>query len=215
MDYQIGDQIPSHFQPEWPGQFDLFSYFEFACGIPQLLFAITTYKEGEVPNVCPQSWSSFVSGKDGYYVVLGGLMERTHTYRNILRERCFCVNFLSKDHFDSMMRSIEHNEEEADEFKVCGFSKMPCDTIHAPRIGEGFLTLECELSQEAEAANGALKLLIGKTKHAAVLEGYAAGIDAKYGSAGFPLSVHSPINFETGICDPFAIATLKIERKLV
>lgn len=91
MKIGIEARRPAHFHPDWPGQFELFSHFEFACGIPQLLFAITTYKPNGMPNVCPQSWSSFVSGENGYYAVLGGLMRRTHTHQNILRERCFCL----------------------------------------------------------------------------------------------------------------------------
>jgi len=217
MDIEIGSQIPSHFKPEWPEQFELFSFLEFACGIPQLLFVVTTYKENELTNVCPQTWSSFVSGKDGcgYYAVLGGLMERTHTYRNILRERCFCINFLSSAYFDSMMRAISQNEEETDEFAVCGFTKAECKTIHAPRICESFLTLECELCDIADTAGGALKLLIGKTSHVTIQEGFASGIDEKYGKKGFPLNIHSPINATTGICDPVAIGELSVARKLV
>ncbi len=217
MDIEIGSQIPSHFKPEWPEQFELFSFLEFACGIPQLLFVVTTYKENELSNVCPQTWSSFVSGKDGcgYYAVLGGLMERTHTYRNILRERCFCINFLSSAYFDSMMRAISQNEEETDEFAVCGFTKAECKTIHAPRICESFLTLECELCDIADTAGGALKLLIGKTTHVTIQEGFASGIDDKYGKNGFPLNIHSPINAATGVCDPVAIGELSVARKLV
>ena len=52
MEYKIGADRPAHFQAEWPEQFDIFSHLEFACGIPQLLFAVTTYKPGGVPNVC-------------------------------------------------------------------------------------------------------------------------------------------------------------------
>lgn len=217
MDIEIGSQFPSHFKPEWPEQFELFSFLEFACGIPQLLFVVTTYKENKLSNVCPQTWSSFVSGKDGcgYYAVLGGLMERTHTYHNILRERCFCINFLSSAYFDSMMRAISQNEEETDEFAVCGFTKAECKTIHAPRICESFLTLECELCDIADAAGGALKLLIGKTSHVTIQEGFASGIDEKYGKNGFPLNIHSPINATTGICDPVAIGELSVARKLV
>ena len=87
MDRKIGVERPAHFQAEWPEQFEIFSHLEFACGIPQLLFAVTTYKSGGIPNVCPHSWSSFVSGSDGYYALLGGWSAQSHTYRNILRDK--------------------------------------------------------------------------------------------------------------------------------
>ncbi len=214
MKIEIGTDRPGHFVAEWPRQFDIFSHFEFVCGIPQTLFAVTTYKKNRMPNVCPQSWSSFVSGKDGYYAVLGGLMERTHTYRNIERERCFCVNFLSPEYYGAMMRSIESNGESADEFAVCGFSPLPCRTIDAPSIAESFLSLECELSDIATPASGAVSLVIGKVLRVTAEENYADGIDAKYGEAGFSFNIHSPMNVKTGVCDDVGVATLKPPRRV-
>jgi flavin reductase (DIM6/NTAB) family NADH-FMN oxidoreductase RutF len=212
MKRTIGLSRPDSFKPEWPGQYDLFSHFEFACGIPQVLYAITTYKQNGLPNVCPHAWSTFVGGKDGYFAVLGGLMERTHTYHNILRGKCFCINFLPPSYYDALLYSISNNEEETDEFAVCGFSAAPCETIAAPSISESFLTLECELTEETKAVSGALSLLIGKALCASFLEGYASGIDKKYGKEGFAFNIHSPIDLETGICDRVGLATLQIDR---
>jgi len=213
MKIEIGAQLPAHFQPDWPGQYELFSHFEFACGIPQLLFAVTTYKPNGLPNVCPQSWSSFVSGKDGYYAILGGLLPGSHTYENILRERCFCVNFLSPALCGAMMRSIEHNGDEADEFAACGFTPEPCAAIRAPKIAEGFLTLECEFRQLLTPQDGALSLIVGRTLRAYVEEEYAHGVDAKYGADGFSLNVHTPIDLFSGRCDRCATATLRVEER--
>jgi len=214
MEIVIGSRCPSHFKPGWPGQFDVFSHLEFVCGIPQTLFAITTYKDGGVPNVCPQSWSSFVSGKDGYYAVLGGLTERCHTYRNIVREKCLCINFLPAEHYASMMRAVEDNGDRTDEFAVCGFTCKPCEKIDAPRIGESFLSLECTLAETARLADGALPLTVGKVILARLSEDYAHGIDRKYTRAGFLFNVHSPADCETGVCDKSGVATSHIEMRV-
>lgn len=215
MKIEIGVDRPGHFIPDWPGQYDIFSHYEFVCGIPQSLFAVTTYKKGRIPNVCPQSWSSFVSGTDGYYAVLGGLMTHTHTYQNIIREKCFCVNFLSPAYYDAMMRSIESNGETTDELKVCGFTPASCKEIDAPSIDESFLSLECELCDILTPASGGITLIVGKTLHASIEDDYACGIDAKYGESGFSFNIHSPIDAKTGVCDSVGVATLNSPRKLI
>jgi len=212
MKINVDARLPECFQADWPGQFELFSHFEFACGIPQLLFAVTTYKANGLPNVCAQSWSSFVCGKDGYYAILGGLMECTHTWHNILRERCFCLNFLSPALYDSMMRSIEQNDDSTDEFAVCDFTPEPCAAICAPRIAESFLTLECVFDEALSPQSGAFSLLAGRTVYASVEETYARGIDAKYGPDGFSLNIHSPIDLRSGRCDKVGVATLTVEK---
>jgi hypothetical protein len=133
MDIEIGTQIPPTFSRNGLNSFELFSFLEFALGFRRFCLLSQRNKPDDLPNVCPHTWSSFVSGKDGcgYYAVLGGLMERTHTYRNILRDRCFCINFLSSTYYDAMMRAISQNEVTRDEFAVCGFTKAECKTIHA------------------------------------------------------------------------------------
>lgn len=215
MKYEISDTIPHHFVPDWPGQYDIFSHFEFTCGIPQAVFAVTTRKDNGKPNVCPQTWSSFSGNKSGYYAILGGLSPESHTYRNILRERVFCVNFLSPSYYDAMMQSIRHNGDDDDEFAVCGFHTEEARTSSAPRIAEAFLTLECELAQRVEVPDSdGFSLLVGRVRQAAVEEAYARGIDQKYGAEGFFFNIHSPVDLPSGRCAPVGVATLEIRRTL-
>ena len=214
MEYKIGADRPAHFQAEWPEQFEIFSHLEFACGIPQLLFAVTTYKPGGVPNVCPHSWSSFSSGSDGYYALLSGWSVQSHTYRNILRDKCFCINFLSPEYFDALMRSVSQNADDTDEFAACGFGLSPSEKIAAPRISESFLSLECELADAPSLVGGALPILAGRVLLSHIREGYARGYDEKYTPRGFSYNVHSPMDCETGVCAPFGVAVLQVARKL-
>lgn len=121
-------------------------------------------------------------------------------------------NFISPAFYDAMMRSIEQNEDETDEFAACGFTHEPCASIHAPQIAESFLTLECEFEEQLTPKNGAFSLIVGKTVRASVEEAYAHGIDVKYGPAGFSLNVHSPIDVNSGLCDKVGLATLCVDR---
>ena len=49
MKVEIGSRRPEAFKEYWPGQYELFSHFEYACGIPHVLFVITTVKENGKP----------------------------------------------------------------------------------------------------------------------------------------------------------------------
>jgi flavin reductase (DIM6/NTAB) family NADH-FMN oxidoreductase RutF len=210
---EISDQFPKHFVHEWPGQYDIFSHLEFACGIPQAIFAVSTQKVNGKPNLCPQSWSSFFGNNKGYYVVLGGLTKSSHTYQNILYGKSFCVNFLNSSYFDSLMQCIAHNSDEDDEIAACDLHGEKAETVDAPRIAEAFLTLECELNQCTEiAGNADLSLIVGRVKHAAIDESYATGIDGKYGADGFFFNIHTPVDWKSGQCSPVGIGTLRVER---
>ena len=52
MKIRIGKERPVHFREEYPGQFEIVSHMECAAGVPQVLFAITTWKQNGKPNVC-------------------------------------------------------------------------------------------------------------------------------------------------------------------
>lgn len=52
MKIEVGGAFPAYFQPAYPEEFQLFSHFEVTAGIPSPLFAITTWKENGLPNVC-------------------------------------------------------------------------------------------------------------------------------------------------------------------
>ena len=66
------------------------------------MFAITTWKENGKPNVCFHSWSCFHGDKTAFFAVMGNLYQHTHTYANIKREKCFCINFLPISYYDTM-----------------------------------------------------------------------------------------------------------------
>ena len=61
--------------------------------MPQALFAITTWKENGLPNLCPHAWTCFHGDRTAFFACMGNLYRHTHTYQNILRDKCFCLNF--------------------------------------------------------------------------------------------------------------------------
>ncbi len=122
-----------------------FPILELAAAIPQVLFAVTTWKENGKPNICFHSWSCFHGDKTAFFFVLGNLYQHTHTYANIKRTGVFAVNFLPVRYYDALIETIRQNELDADEFSAGGFTLENARTISAPIIQESFVTLECTL----------------------------------------------------------------------
>ena len=50
MKIGIGKEFPRYFKSLYPEEFELFSHFETTSGIPNVLFAITTWKKNGKPN---------------------------------------------------------------------------------------------------------------------------------------------------------------------
>lgn len=214
MKFEATEQKPACLQEEWPGQYELFHWFEFVCGIPHPLFMLSTCKENGQPNACLHSWSSFVSDGGGFYAVMPGLLRRTHTYQNILRTKEFCVNFLREDYFTQCQQTIANNDFEIDEFAVGGFTPEPAKTIRVPRIKESFLSLECSLVTEQDLSQQGLSaLIIGKVQAIALEARYSEDVDARYGRDGFMFNIHQPQNPLNGQGNLSAVGVIEIVKK--
>ena len=191
MKIEIGTERPANFNEYWPGQYEIFSHFEYVTGIPHVLFAVTTFKENGLPNVNFHSWSSFQGDGDGFFAILAGLYQHTHAFADILRSGEFCVNFLAA--------------------RV--FTEEKPAAVNAPRIAEAFLTLECRKEKVLDLSGaGKTALVIGRVLHAAAEEKFAHGLDDKYGPDGFMFNIHAPIDLITGEGNRGGIGTIKLER---
>lgn len=213
MKIEIGKSFPEYFKALYPEEFELFSHFETTSAIPTVLFAITTWKENGQPNVCFHAWSCFHGDKSAFFAVMGNLYQHTHTYANILREKCFCVNFLPISCYNRLVDTINHNDYEADEFQVGSFSLSDAKTINAPAIQEAFINMECTLKNVQDLSGaGVAAMVIGEVQHISVDEDYARGYEKRYGKDGFMMLIPSPQNLVTGEAPQSAIATVKIEK---
>lgn len=181
MKIEIGRDFPQHFKPSYPEEFELFSHFETTAGIPTVLFAITTWKENGKPNVCFHSWSCFHGDKTAFFAVMGNLYQHTHTYANLQRETCFCINFLPISYYDKLIDTINHNDLETDEFAAGNFTRSNAKTIQAPVIQEAFVNMECNLKEIQDLSGaGITAMVIGQVQHISVDEEYAQGYERRY-----------------------------------
>lgn len=191
----------------------MFSHFETTSAIPQVLFAVTTWKENGKPNVCLHSWSCFHGDKTAFFAVMGCLYQHTHTYANIQREKCFAINFLPISYYDRLVKTIHSNHMEDDEFQVGGFTMEAANAINAPLIAEAFMNVECKLEQVQDLSGaGITSMVIGKVAHISVSEEYAQGYENRYGKEGFMMLVPAPQDLLTGKPAQSAIATVNIEK---
>ncbi len=213
MKIGIGKEFPHYFKSLYPEEFELFSHFETTSGIPNVLFAITTWKKNGKPNVCFHGWSCFHGDKTAFFAVMGNLYQHTHTYANIQRDRCFCINFLPVSYYDRLVDTIHHNEEAEDEFAVGNFTMEEAETIHAPLIREAFMNIECSLKEMKDLSGaGITSMIIGEVQYISVEEEYAQGSEKRYGEDGFMMLVPGQQNLITGDAGQSAIATVKIEK---
>ncbi len=195
----------------WPGQFDSFSHLEFACAIPQVLFLISTVKQNGKPNLCFHSWSSFGGDAGGYFAVMQNISHLSHTYRNIVREGEFCINFVSADYYANCIATIVNNTVPEDEFEAGGFTLEKAQTVKAPRVAESFMTLECRLACNVDLSKQGLNsMIIGRVLNVAVEESYIEGVDQRYGRQGFMYNIHEPADYATGQLQDTHVASLDV-----
>lgn len=195
MKIEIPNKIPDHFKEYWQGYYEHFSHYEEALGIPHVLYLITTIKENGKSNIAFGGWSSFWGDKGGFFALLT-IMQKAHTYENILRDKAFCVNFIDYRYRENCWATIKNNAMEADEFAIGGFTEEKAKVVTPPRIGEAFMSLECtfESAQDISGA-GINSLVIGKVVHAAVEEEYMSGLN-KYGENGFMFYLQELFDYE-------------------
>ena len=207
MKIEIGKARPANFTEAYPGELNHSSHF--ACGavIPNVLSLITTRKENGAANACFYAGATFAGGKDRYYALLPG-MGQSHTSANIVRDKVFCLNFISSRYYAACGKTIEHNGEDDDEIRAGGFTAQPCKTIDVPRIGEAIVSYECRLvSAHDIAGDGQCVIYIGEVELAHVEENSHL-LDRVTGPDGFMYNINAAQNLLSGERMPYGAACL-------
>ncbi|GHU81202.1 hypothetical protein AGMMS50284_0230 [Clostridia bacterium] len=171
-----------------------FSWHEFVMAIPSPLFVATSYKSNGKPNACLQSWACFNSN----YAILSSVNMLGHLYQTIKETGVVVLNFPSANIYDRCSDTIKNNGWETDEIIASGLTVEPATTIHAPRIAECFLSLECRCLWDKQIAEGDNHALICFEIVNVVVD--VEHLDEKqkgrYGETGFLFNLHHPINPE-------------------
>ena len=214
MKHELNAQ-PTCFKESWSGQYKIFSWIEYVTAIPQAMSVITTWKEGRIPNACLQAWTTYTGDSGGYYVVFS-IMNHTHTYKNILRDKDFIVNFPDIDVLPKCYKTIENNSDETDEITGVGLTIESSKVVDAPRIKECFLNLECRLGWHRPLHDGSVwHVFAGEVVHVAINNSHVQSeTNRRYGSSGFVYNIHNPTNPRTGKQDGDMVGRIEPVQKI-
>ena len=168
--HEFGTEKPKNLKEEWPGQYKIFSWLEYVVNIPYPIFIITTYKANGKTNANLWAWGCFAGEESGFYSLIA-LTDNTHTNKNIKRTKEWCINIPSLDFKEECFKTIEHNQVDDDEIEQAGFTKGSAICVHAPRIKECPISLECKLEWEKSLfKDSSQKIMCGKIVHFGVDE---------------------------------------------
>ena len=207
MKIEIGKTKPVNFTEAYPGELSNSSHFECGATVPNVLSLITTLKENGKNNACFYVGTTFAGDAEHYFIILPNL-GGPHTGANILRDKEFCVNFLSSKYYKACGMTIEHNDEADDEITVGSFTAKPCKAIKARRIEESIMSFECMLvSSHDILGDGKTVIYVGEVLLAHVEENSHL-MDRLTGPDGFMYNINSTQNLNAEERMPYGAAYL-------
>jgi len=191
---------------------------DFLTAMPSLVFVVTGWKSNGKENACLQSWASFTGGgKDEFICILGAVNKSGHMYQS-LKETGVCVlNFPSYDIYERCIKTIGNNDLETDEITVAGLTTEKAVKVHAPRIKECFLHIECEFLWEHDIFENVD--FFGNQNVAVALKAVHISMDSdrydqnrlgRYGKTGYLFQIDQPTNPETGEKAPIMAGTIEL-----
>ena len=208
MKIEVGKTTPEYFAESWPGEYNYFSHFEHAAVVPQPLCMITTRKKNGMPNAAFHSGVLFSGGPKAYYAILSNQSASAHTYNNIMREKEFCINYISSSYYEACRKTIKENRDDNDELAAGGFTAEQAKTIDVPRINEAFLSFECKLASTNDLTGDQQHIIvIGEVQLAVIEEAYYKAKNM-CGENGFMFNIPGAQNAITGQREKTAMAVL-------
>ena len=175
-----------------------FHWMEFVLSIPSPLYIVTSYKSNGLSNACMQSWTTFTSGKNGYFAIVSAVSKYGHLYQTLHETGEAVINF----HVRRFVRPVyvhlpeqrlRHRRNRGG--RPDGSPGRPGQRPDDPGV---FMNLECRFKWEKEIAEGDDYVL-------ACLEIVSAHIDERHldesdlgrtGETGVLYNIHHPIHPE-------------------
>ena len=177
-----------------------FDWKEHVVALPSPLAVVTTYKPNGRNNATLQSWLT-LSSSNGFYCIFADVNKYGHMYQTIREQGALVINFPSADMYAKCHATIQHNRMEDDEIQAAGLTAEPATAVHAPRIKECFLNLECEYAWERELSSDSYHVVMCVKVLNVVMDEahYNESFKGRYGETGYLYNIHSPIDPETGV----------------
>jgi len=113
---------------------------------------VSTVDQSGRANLAPFSYFMALSSRLIMISCVAG--SATHTLRNIQRQRQLVINSVDRSLLEPMLKSAEALEPTDMEFHTCGVTPVDSELVSPPRVSESEWSLECELVETREYADG-------------------------------------------------------------
>lgn len=139
---------------------------------PRIVSLITTVNKAGGIDAAPVSFISPISFKPP--VLMISLMPIRHTYKNIIENKEFVVNILSKGFADKVLKCAARYPEGINKLEVVGLHWYSSERVRVPRIKEAKVWLECKFLEEKKLGDHIAifaEVLVAEAKDDVITEG--------------------------------------------
>lgn len=132
--------------------------------VPRPIGWISTWGDGDTPNLAPFSYFSALSHAP---ILIGvSIGERPtgpkDTLVNIRDRLAFCANVVTASQIEEMNLTSAEVDAAVSEFELAGLKAEASDMVDAPYVGDCPAVLECVLEQEVRLESAPNTLVIGR-----------------------------------------------------
>jgi flavin reductase (DIM6/NTAB) family NADH-FMN oxidoreductase RutF len=153
-----------------PGEIseDAAYFWQIATIVPRPIAWVSTLNEDGSANLAPFSYFTGAGSEPPMCLIV--VSKRTRdgseiakdTWRNIERAREFVVHAVPNALAAQMNTTSADYPYGVDEFVTAGLTKVPCERVQPPRIGEAPVAMECRLDRIVEVGRGPTAIIVGE-----------------------------------------------------
>ncbi|OQB23492.1 MAG: Flavoredoxin [Firmicutes bacterium ADurb.Bin182] len=118
--------------------------------IPGVVVLVSTCDSEGTPDITPKSWLQMASFEP-LVLMFSGTKDNT-TEKNIMENKCFCVNFLDPSNISKANRCIQWHG--AERIEKSGFNIVKSNRVNAPLVSDCRAHLECNLYDTKQIGSG-------------------------------------------------------------
>ena len=132
--------------------------------VPRPIAWVSTLSKDGVTNLAPFSCFTFVSNKPPLLGINIGQLNRKRkdTAVNMAETGEFVVNIGNDSQIEPLHNSAEEYPPEVSEIDVLGLHTLPSQFIHAPRLAEAPIQMECKLHSITPFGEGGSEFFVGE-----------------------------------------------------
>ncbi len=131
-----------------------------AAVVPRPIAWVSTVSAAGVPNLAPHSYFTAVSPEPPIVCFSSG--GEKDTLRNLRHTRDFVVNVVPEELAEAMNLTSADFPPGESEFAAAGLTPEPSSRVHAPRLLESPVSMECVVEQEVDVGDKPNTVVFGR-----------------------------------------------------